>query len=78
MVWGIVGLVVVSALIAWREVPPLLKQQGKKELWVFATLLLLGLGMGIANALEVELPNPIDLIRFVYEPLGKTVRDFLT
>lgn len=70
-----VGLAMVIALI---EVPDLLEKKLKKELCFFLILLLLGMGLSVAVAMRVDLPNPLDWIFFIYKPLSDWIFRFLT
>jgi hypothetical protein len=72
------GLLAVSILIAWLECPKLLKRKMTRELWAFSLLLLLGTAVGIAHALRMKLPNPLDLITFLYKPVSDVVYHLLT
>jgi hypothetical protein len=68
---GILGIFVVAGMIALVEVPSLLKKGLIKDLWVFGILLLFGTGLGIAQGLKINIPNPLDWIN--YKPFS----DFL-
>lgn len=74
--WGIF-FVVIAVVIVIIEVPSLLKKKLKKELWVFSILLIFGLGLSIAQSLNMDLPNPIDLIAFLYKPFSEFIYGFL-
>ncbi len=67
--WIVFGIVAIAIVIAFLEVPSLLKRRLRKELWVFSILLLLGTGISIAEGAQVKLPNPMDALAFVYKPL---------
>ncbi|MDM5333896.1 hypothetical protein QUF56_11715 [Ureibacillus composti] len=41
----------------------------KKELLVFLTLLAIGGVLGIAFVLGITIPNPMDLLTFLFKPL---------
>lgn len=66
--WIVFGIVAVAIAITFIEVPSLLKRGLKKELWIFSILLLLGTGLSIAEGLQVEIPNPMDALAFIYQP----------
>ncbi len=65
----IIGIVLVGAVCAFIELPSL--RGRKKELWVFSLLLALGVALGIASALHVPLPNPLDWIAAVFRPFAR-------
>jgi len=75
--WGIAGIVAVTAAIAMIEAPSLWRKKWKKELFVFAVLLAAGSALSIALSLHVEIPNLLDLITFVYKPLSKALSSLL-
>jgi hypothetical protein len=68
--WIIIGILLVTILIIVFEVPPLWKKRKKKELIVFSFLLVFGTGLCIAQSLAMKIPNPLDLITFIYKPLS--------
>lgn len=73
----IAGIVLVGACIALVEGPYLVKKKMKKELYIFAGLLLVGEVLSIMLALRVPLPNPYDLITFIYRPISNYVFSIL-
>jgi len=72
-----VGILAVAMVIFMIEAPPLLKQKKKKELWVFSILLLFGVGVSIAEGLQVNIPNPLDAITLIYKPLHDWILNIL-
>lgn len=70
MLWKIAGTLLLASLIAFMEVPNLLKNKLKKELWLFAVLLSIGLGLGISRSLNLEIPSPLNLINTIYKPFS--------
>lgn len=73
MTWKIIGVLLLAILIALMEVPHMLKNKLKKELWVFLSLLLIGIGLGIARSVDLELPSPLDLITAIYKPMSNAI-----
>jgi hypothetical protein len=71
--WVIAGILLVAILIIVLEVPPLLEKKQKKELWVFSLLLFLGVGLSIAESLDLNIPNPLDWIAIIYKPLSDLI-----
>lgn len=71
--WPIFGILLVGTLITLYEVPYLIKKKLTKELIVFFILLLIGMIFSILLSLEIKVPNPFDLIAFIYKPIS----DFL-
>lgn len=70
---AIAGILVITAVIIAIDVPPLLKKKLKKELWIFSILLLIGVSLSIAKALNVKIPNPLDWITAIFQPLSDMV-----
>lgn len=75
--WAIAVVLIATALIIIIEVPSLLRKQLRKELWMFSILLLIGTGLSIAQSLQVDIPNPLDLLTIVYKPINDVVKGFL-
>lgn len=69
----VMGVLLLVALIAKFEVPSLLLKGHKKELVVFLLFLLIGGGLGIIQALDKTIPNPLDLLTFILKPLNDTL-----
>lgn len=70
--WAIVSILT-AGMIAWIEIPSLLKKKLIKELWVFSVLLLIGVGLIISQSLQVNIPNPLDWITVVFKPLNDAI-----
>lgn len=66
---SILALLLIVAGIIVVEVPSLRKRRLKKELLAFFVLLLIGLGLNIAQILNVKIPTPLDWIVIIYEPV---------
>jgi hypothetical protein len=71
---AILGILLVAAVICLFEVPYMWKKGLKKELWLFSILLLLGVGVSSAEALQWAIPTPLNWITAVYKP----ITDFLS
>ncbi len=76
--WGIVGIVAASAIVVGIEVPPLLQQKRKKDLWAVSILLVMALCLSIMKVLKVKLPNPLDWLTVIYKPISDIVFKWLT
>ncbi|WP_134704871.1 hypothetical protein [Ammoniphilus sp. YIM 78166] len=68
----------VAMVIALIEVPHLLEKKLKKELCFFSILLVLGVGLSVAVAKGVDLPNPLDWVSFIYKPISDWIFRLLT
>ncbi|MBT2700845.1 hypothetical protein J7E79_26335 [Bacillus sp. ISL-40] len=73
--WSIVGIIVIGVIIMFIEVPSLLKKNHRKDLWVFSTLLLLGIVLNISEQLEVSIPNPFEGITAVFQPYSTVISE---
>ena len=72
------GMIIVGLLIAWIELPKLLKEQAYKEIIVFSLLLVCGVGLCILVILRIELPNPLDLLMVIFTPISKWIESVFT
>lgn len=64
------GIIIISIIIIIYEFPNLKENSSKKEIWSFSILLLFGTALGILKALGINIPNPFDLVSFIYAPLN--------
>ncbi|MED4399887.1 hypothetical protein ABET41_09975 [Metabacillus fastidiosus] len=71
------GILVIAIIIIALEVPYLLKNKLKREMWAFSILLIIAIGLSIAMALNVNIPNPIDLISTIFKPFSWFLYDYL-
>ncbi|MDR0267139.1 hypothetical protein [Paenibacillus sp.] len=71
--WETIGILAAAAVIILIEVPRLIKKKLRKELWVFTILLIVGIGIGIAEGLHWPIPNPLDMVIAVYEPISNII-----
>jgi hypothetical protein len=76
--WNISGILAVTALIAILDVPQLWKKKLVKELWVFAILLLAGAGLSFTLAMNAPIPNPLDLLEWIYKPISDAAMKLLS
>ncbi|WP_410984939.1 hypothetical protein [Bacillus cereus] len=74
---AVAGIFVIVAVIIAIDVPFLLKEKLKGELWVFSILLLLGTSLSVAQALNIKIPNPLDWITAIYKPLYYVIEGLL-
>ncbi|TBL81146.1 hypothetical protein [Paenibacillus thalictri] len=74
---AVAGILAASVMIVAIEVPSLLKNGQIKELWAFSVLLLLGIGLSVAVALHVDIPNPLNAYIAVFKPVSDFLFAFL-
>ncbi|MFJ7826470.1 hypothetical protein [Psychrobacillus sp. NPDC096623] len=67
------GILLVAAVIVFLEVPSLLEKKYKKELFVFSFLLAIGVGLGVAHSFGKSIPNPVDLLTFIFKPVHDAI-----
>lgn len=65
------GVLVAAGLILALELPALRKKKLRKELYAFLILLVIGTGLNLAEVLQIELPNPLDLFEPILRPIGE-------
>ncbi|WP_044337190.1 MULTISPECIES: hypothetical protein [Rossellomorea] len=75
--WVTLGLIIIAILIFVAEVPSLLRNKDKRELWVFSILFVIGVGLSIARGLKASIPNPMDVLIIVYKPLSDLLMSLL-
>ena len=71
------GILLVAAVILYMEVPSLLEKKYKKELIVFSVLLAIGVGLSIGYSFGKSIPNPVDLLNFLFNPIHDAVTRYL-
>ncbi|WP_227940051.1 hypothetical protein [Alkalihalobacillus deserti] len=67
------GIIMTAIVIAMFEVPSLLKNKFKKELWVFGLLLTFATGLNVAMCVDVKIPNPLDFMTMVFKPVSDLI-----
>lgn len=72
----IAGILIIAFIIAAIDVPPLLQQKLKRELWLFFTILLVGISISSALALNIDIPSPLNLISNIYNPISQVVENY--
>jgi len=68
------GILLVATVIVFIEVPSLLEKKQKKELIVFSILLFIGVTLSILRAFGINIPNPLDLLTFIFKPMNDLIR----
>jgi hypothetical protein len=71
--WAAVGILAVGGIIAYIEIPSLLRAKLYREIGAFGLLLLLGMTMGILETMDVRLPNPLDWITAIHKPISDMI-----
>ncbi|WP_423800586.1 hypothetical protein [Neobacillus sp. SAB-20_R2A] len=74
---GVAITIVAAILIFAFEIPKLRKKKLTKELWVFSVLMVMAVGLGIAESLHLSIPNPLNGIRMVLQPMSNVINGLL-
>lgn len=73
---AVTGILAISIIILIIEAP-LLVNKPKKDILVFFILLFFGLFLNIAMGLHKHIPNPLDWITIIFEPVSKSIYNLL-
>lgn len=73
-----VGILVGSILLALYQVPILLRKNMQKESTVFILLLIVGAMLNILFAMGIHLPNPLDILLVVFQPISDRIELLLS
>lgn len=77
---SVVSIIAVCAfdiILCKIEIPKMLKKKMIKELITFAALLLFGTVIAIMKSLDLTVPNPSDLLVWVYSPVADLMKSLL-
>ncbi|WP_409344901.1 hypothetical protein [Paenibacillus sp. MBLB4367] len=74
---AVIGVLAAIALLTLFEFPSLVRQKRKKDAAVFAVFMAVAAAFGIAKSLRMPVPNPLEWIRYVFEPVGEYVFGWL-
>lgn len=67
---GSIGVLLIAIGITIYELPKLIKNSSKREIWSFSILMILGTALGIAKSLDMNIPNPLILFNAIYKPFN--------
>lgn len=71
-------ILVAAVFMVLIEVPILRRQKLKKEMWIFAFLIISNISLCIMQATGVQIPSPLAAMEYVYEPLSKMIYTWLS
>ncbi|CAG9608708.1 hypothetical protein [Pseudoneobacillus rhizosphaerae] len=74
----VLGVVVITLLIIWIEIPPMKKQNKKKEIWMFSIFQFIATALLSLVVLNVKIPSPLELIRIIYKPFSDVLFSLLS
>lgn len=66
-----ITILIVSIIIAYIIIPPLMQKGEKKSIVVFTIILTIGAILNIAISLKMNVPSPFDFITFIFMPIRK-------
>ncbi len=75
---SILAVLAFGTVLCIIEIPKMLKDKLYKELCVFVVLLGLGTVIAILRSFNVEIPNPSDLIMWMYSPFADMIKELTT
>lgn len=78
MILDVVIIVMIAVVVAIYELPPLIKNGWWKEVFAFIVLLGLGIFLAIAQALDLDVPNPVDAVEYIFSPVSVWVDNVLS
>lgn len=74
---GVAVTIVAAIMIIAFEMPKMRKKKLTKELWVFSVLMVMAVGLGIAHSLNLSIPNPLNGVRMVFQPISSVINGLL-
>jgi hypothetical protein len=60
------------------EIPKMIRQKLFRELGTFLVLLLFGTTIGIMKCFDLEVPNPTDLLAWIFSPVKDLMKTLMT
>lgn len=73
-----IAIIFISVMIALLEIPKLKKENAIREMIVFSFFLLNGTVFGVLSALRIKIPNPVDWLIVIFEPISTWIERLLT
>jgi len=64
--------------LSFVEVPKMIRGKQFKELFLYSVLLLTGSAVMILRNFNIKMPNPTDLILWIYAPLSGLMKQLLS
>ena len=73
----IIFIIAFSVILCVIEIPKMVKTKLHRELVAFCIILFLGDVIAVLKSLNIDIPNPADLIATIYSPITKLMKDIL-
>ena len=71
VLWGVIGIILLTSLFVYLDVFPLLRKKDKKELIVFTLFVVPSVVITICYILDLKIPNPLNAIINIFEPISR-------
>lgn len=72
--FGVLGILILSAILFAWELKPLMKQGSKRDLWAFSVMMAIATGLMIAEVLGINIPNPSEGLAVIFSPVGEWLK----
>lgn len=70
-----IAIIAASAgILTWLELPRMLREKEYREIWGFAVLMIIGMGISVTQSILNDIPTPLAVITIAFKPLS----DWLT
>lgn len=69
----VLAFLTIIGIATYIEISKMNKQKMKKEIIIYSVFLAISSVFFILKLMEVSIPNPLDGIRFIFEPIGKGI-----
>jgi hypothetical protein len=77
MIWSVI-ILLVSLWALKVEIPRLRKKKQHKELWTFLIFISASALFSMAVSLQLSILNPLDVLAYLFRPMGKMITTLLT
>ena len=74
---SLLALILFDAAVCIVEIPKMVQQKLFRELVTFSVLLLLGTAIGVMRCFDLKVPNPSDLMTWVYSPVAGLMKELM-
>ena len=74
---GVAGLSVFFAVILYLQLPPIMKRKNIREIGAYTIFMLLGATYSYGYVLDIEMPNPTQLVNFIFRPVTQVLDKLL-
>lgn len=77
MIWSVI-ILLISLWALKVEIPRIRKKNQHKELWIYLISLSASALFSMAVSLQLHVPNPLDVIAYLFRPMGNIISTLLT